>query len=280
MSSVVSPLSCSPWWMGQRPVRKLRRVGEQCQWVSARRARARVSAQPASGRPAAPRGLGRGGRTVVGEDDAFFGERRDVLRPGGRGRVVDPRVVIAQVVLRQRQRQRLREAGRTGAGGGGSTCRMEMMWGFDPASGGPPAAAAASATAASMTVLGSKKGPGALHDHQPATDREFCIIMGNFPCSGSLAHAAHAAQVGASRHAKKRRARDGGRAVAGGRDAPALLPLRLGYQALLRARRHGHLALRSQGGLPRGPEADRGRQRDAGEPADQPGRGVGGILGQ
>ena len=42
---------------------------------------------------------------------------------------------------------------------------MEMMWGFDPASGGPPAAAAASATAASMTVLGSKKGPGARCDH-------------------------------------------------------------------------------------------------------------------
>ena len=108
------------------------------------------------------RGVRGGRRTVVGEDDAFFGERRDVLRPGGRGRVVDPRVVIAQVVLRQRQQ--LSEAG-PGAGGGGSTCRMEMMWGFDPASGGPPAAAAASATAASMTVLGSKKGPGARCDH-------------------------------------------------------------------------------------------------------------------
>ena len=27
------PLSCSPWWIGRRPVRNDLRLGEQCQWL-------------------------------------------------------------------------------------------------------------------------------------------------------------------------------------------------------------------------------------------------------
>ena len=33
ISSLSSALSCSPWWIGSLPVRKLRRVGLQCQCV-------------------------------------------------------------------------------------------------------------------------------------------------------------------------------------------------------------------------------------------------------
>ena len=46
MSSVPIFDSCSPWWMGRRPLRNVRRVGLQCQWTSLSAAWIQVTPPP------------------------------------------------------------------------------------------------------------------------------------------------------------------------------------------------------------------------------------------